>query len=152
MNISRSQLSKLIESYLYEQESEKKEDDQEKSDSKNFEFDLELSSKITGDASGKPQQFNVQFFEDTDGNLNYKVNGNVVKKDKLSFITLAGYGLLGGNDDISGKLEAIIKNPDHGDKSLANYSKDRIAQIVTQKKDTSREPFSTDNLKKALGL
>ena len=149
MNITKHQLKTLIENFLYEQESDTEGPEEEKKERKEFEFDLELSAKITG---GKPQQFNVKFFEDTDGNLNYKVDGNVLKKDKQSFITLAGYGLLGGNDAIAGKLESIIKDPNHGDKSLASYSKERIAQIVTQKKDTSREPFSTDNLKKALGL
>lgn len=145
MRVSKSQLSQLIENFLREQESE----EEEKSEDKDIEFSLELSPNVTGDPSNKPREYTIKFFKDTDGKTNYKVNGQVITKDKQAFITLAGYGLLGDNEEISGTLESIVKQ-DYPE--LANYSKERIAELVKQKKDTSREPFSTDNLKKALGL
>ena len=158
MRLNRRQLNILIENFIHEQEESNTEDletpaissESDIKDNKKLKikpFVISLNSKYT--ESGQEEEFEIKFFVDTDGKLNYKVNDNVVNKDRLAFVTIAGYGLLNKklDEDTSKSLETMVKK---NDVSLANYSIERIKQVVQQKKDTAREPFSVANLKAAL--
>ena len=151
MKLTKGQLNSLIENFILEQENAeeetKKEVEGEVKKPKIKPFTIALSGDDAG--NGKEENFQIKLFKDTDGKTNYKVNGDVVKKDTLSFVTIAGFGLInaGLNEDTKNILVKIIKEKYP---SFANYTVERIKEIVVQKNNTSREPFSINNLKDAL--
>lgn len=158
MKVSRNNLKILIESYLYEQEEDDTAVEEEPAETKEEvegevkkpkikPFTVTLSGDNTD--SGKEEKFEIKLFKDTDGKTNYKVNDNVVKKDTLSFVTIAGFGLHSEDitEDTKDILVKIIKEKYP---SFDNYTVKRLKEIVTQKNNTSREPFSVSNLKDAL--
>jgi hypothetical protein len=156
MKLTKTQLNSLIENFISEQEDADTADAdvEDKGETKEVvkkpkvePFTITLGADNTG--SGKEEKFEIKLFKDTDGKTNYKVNDNIVKKDTLSFVTIAGFGLhdKAASEDTKDVLSKIIKEKYP---SFANYTIERLKQIVTQKNITSREPFSVNNLKDAL--
>lgn len=105
--------------------------------------------KISFKVDFEGEEYEIEFFEDSTKDLQYKVNGSIPLKKKLqNFVTLASLGLLGQNNDIHDDLNRIVKI----DKSLNKYSLKRIKDVIQQKIKTERPGLTKLDIRSALGL
>lgn len=142
MRLTINQLKRLIESSLTNEDDAVNTDDADESFLSKDKIDFKI------DFEG--EEYEIEFFEDKNTKeLQYSVDGNIPSKKSIqNFVTLASIGSLGQNSEIKDDLVKIVKI----DKSLKQYSFERIKDIIKQKIKTERPGLTKKDIRGALGI